>query len=379
MAAESQLAKTLDVLFLARNCISADARIRPQHAAAIYALVSFREQDGTIKPSVAQLGRAIGLSAKQTRRVMHEVASLGYVATDGHNSKSGRLEPNRYRLLLPPAGVLPPTGVLPPMGVATPARGSDYSHPREGLLPPVGASEDSLSDSGEDLSEENDRHGVAADTTGGADAPPVQSSLVLKAPEPKAKVDPIGEVWAHYVACWKREIGTGTEPKLTDERRKQIRKRLAEKYSPKDLRRAIDGLFANPFNLGENANGKKYIGFELVFRSGGQVEKYLANAPEERAPFPPLPPEDEDEPLLPPEEQDEVTRMFEPELPRPLVAKASPPVVADVPMSEDEWNRRRRQSHLKTLRDPSMSKAECADYAKRFNIDLATIDQQVGT
>ncbi len=94
-------------------------------------------------------------------------------------------------------------------------------------------------------------------------------------------------VFDHYVACWRREIGGKRPPKYTTDRQKQIESRLDD-FSEHDLKRAIDGLFANEFNLGQNESGKLYVYPELVFRSVKQVEKYLVNAPDEDESPPPI-------------------------------------------------------------------------------------------
>jgi hypothetical protein len=62
---------------------------------------------------------------------------------------------------------------------------------------------------------------------------------------------------------------------LTDARKAMVRQRLKEGATEEELRRALWAMTHNPFNLGDNDNGQKYLKFELVMRRREQVEKYL--------------------------------------------------------------------------------------------------------
>ena len=55
----------------------------------------------------------------------------------------------------------------------------------------------------------------------------------------------------------------------------KIRARLKEGYSVEDLIGAIDGCHRTPHNLGENENGRKYLGLELIMRDAKHVTQYL--------------------------------------------------------------------------------------------------------
>lgn len=128
-----------------------DERVGTTQKAVLFALVSFREEDGTIRPSVAQLARAVDLSPKQARRVLHALEQLGLVEIEVQPPQGRRLIPNAYRLVLPSTGVLPQKDVLPG-DQEDPSHGRERGTPSDGsgVLPPVGASEDLSEDLSED-------------------------------------------------------------------------------------------------------------------------------------------------------------------------------------------------------------------------------------
>jgi hypothetical protein len=173
---------TLRVLWAVRDL--RDTRLGPSHKAILFALVSYRtkvtETSAEIRPSILQLASATCLSTKQARRVLYELVALGLVvvhqrraSTPGH---TGRHLASDYSLVLPPVGVGTPADGST-SGVDTPARGSTYSHPREHVLPPMGASEDLSQDPSKD--QESAREGRtsnlshAAEKVGGGHARPV--------------------------------------------------------------------------------------------------------------------------------------------------------------------------------------------------------------
>jgi len=53
-----------------------------------------------------------------------------------------------------------------------------------------------------------------------------------------------------------------------------ISARLAEGFTPEDIREAIDGCARNPFNMGQNDTGTKYNDIKLICRSASKIEQY---------------------------------------------------------------------------------------------------------
>jgi hypothetical protein len=98
-------------------------------------------------------------------------------------------------------------------------------------------------------------------------------------PSPTSKVQ---EVFDHYVQGWQKAIGTGKAPILDRPRTSSIQARLKEGFSVDDLKKAIDGLWLTPWNMGENPDGKKFIDVSLVCRNASQVERFrAASSPED--------------------------------------------------------------------------------------------------
>ena len=63
---------------------------------------------------------------------------------------------------------------------------------------------------------------------------------------------------------------------MDDKRRKLIEARLKDGYSADDLMAAITGCSLSPFHMGQNEQGTRYDGLELILRDGAKVDKFLA-------------------------------------------------------------------------------------------------------
>ena len=82
---------------------------------------------------------------------------------------------------------------------------------------------------------------------------------------------PVAEVWSHYVSAHPDHKTC----RLTAPRKRMIQARLKEGYTVEQLKDAITGFHLSPFHTGENDQKKRYLEFELMVRSGEQVEKGL--------------------------------------------------------------------------------------------------------
>lgn len=73
--------------------------------------------------------------------------------------------------------------------------------------------------------------------------------------------------------------------KLTDQRRKKIKARLREGYTPEQIVKAIDGVKLSPYHMGKNDTNTVYDDLTTILRDGAQVEKFsqLADNPHARA------------------------------------------------------------------------------------------------
>ena len=77
---------------------------------------------------------------------------------------------------------------------------------------------------------------------------------------------------------WKRVMGH-PDAKLTREREAKVKARLAEGYTVEQLNGAVDGCKASPHHMGRNDTGTIYDDLELICRSGGKVESFVARQP----------------------------------------------------------------------------------------------------
>lgn len=131
---------------------------------------------------------------------------------------------------------------------------------------------------------------VAARTRGTSDLRPPTSTTDLKetsesAQAPLLVVDPVEEsvapspaveIFAAYLDGWRRRVGKGAEPRLTDKRRGLVRARLKD-HQVDQLKAAAAGVWMSDWHV---ENG--HTGFELVMRDAGKVEQFasfIANPP----------------------------------------------------------------------------------------------------
>jgi hypothetical protein len=118
---------------------------------------------------------------------------------------------------------------------------------------------------------------------------------LLLQPGPPTASTPERDVFEHWVAGWRR-IVKGTRPPVLDEKRRgKIRARLADGYAVEDLKRAIDGMWATPWNV----EGKHWD-IELVCRDSGKVDRFMGLAPALAPPPAAAEPEEPHEPYVPP-------------------------------------------------------------------------------
>jgi hypothetical protein len=93
-------------------------------------------------------------------------------------------------------------------------------------------------------------------------------SDVVAGGSPKASA--ATEVFAVYIDGWRKRIGKGAEPKLTDARRALVRARIKD-HSLEQLKAAAAGVWLSDFHV-EN----QHTSFELVMRNAGKVEQFAA-------------------------------------------------------------------------------------------------------
>lgn len=108
-------------------------------------------------------------------------------------------------------------------------------------------------------------------------AEPAELKLALSLPPAP---DRAGEVFEH----WRKVMGKTARTVLDVKRRKAIEDRLRD-YPVEDLKRAIDGCAATPWNMGENPKGKAYNDIELICRDAEHVEGFRDNKPPAEAGF----------------------------------------------------------------------------------------------
>lgn len=81
---------------------------------------------------------------------------------------------------------------------------------------------------------------------------------------------------------WRTVFGK-TRAKFGPDRRRVVRARLREGYTPADIRRAIDGCKASDFHSGVNEGGTEYNDLTLICRNGSKLERFRDIAKEHGA------------------------------------------------------------------------------------------------
>lgn len=98
-------------------------------------------------------------------------------------------------------------------------------------------------------------------------------------PKPKGKIptpahESILAVFSHYRTYHPQ---SHRNPRPGSDEWKKIANRLADGYSVADLCAAIDGCHKTPHNLGDNEQGAKYLGLNLIVRTASQVDRFMGN------------------------------------------------------------------------------------------------------
>ena len=176
----------LDLFWTVRDLV--DPRLRATHRAALFALVAFREQDGTIAPSAKQLVATTGFSRSTVLRAVEELEAWGLI----RSTFRGWHRSSVYELTLPERSATGTSDAQTSTGETSSGETSprktsrpdttlvrELDHPGPAVTPPWSGSGtlcgSSLRISAEDLAEE-----------GGAVAPALPT-LKLEVEEPKAK------------------------------------------------------------------------------------------------------------------------------------------------------------------------------------------------
>lgn len=84
--------------------------------------------------------------------------------------------------------------------------------------------------------------------------------------------EPADDVFAAYVDAWKRKVGGGAVPLLSEDRRKLVRARLAEGHTVDTLKGAAAGIFLSEWHYMNRKDGR--CSFDLALRDTENVEKF---------------------------------------------------------------------------------------------------------
>lgn len=95
--------------------------------------------------------------------------------------------------------------------------------------------------------------------------------LVAQQAARPAKAEAARAVFAH----WQRVMGH-SRAVLDTKRQRLIEARLKDGYTVEDLCNAVTGCSLSPYHMGQNEQGTRYDGIDLICRDGGKVDKFLA-------------------------------------------------------------------------------------------------------
>jgi len=80
------------------------------------------------------------------------------------------------------------------------------------------------------------------------------------------------DVWNYY---HEKISSLGKARKKTEKKIRHIKARLDDGFTPEQLKKVIDNVFADEFMCGNNDRGKEYLEIENFFRNTEKVEKWL--------------------------------------------------------------------------------------------------------
>ncbi|MFI4957450.1 MAG: hypothetical protein ACHQAX_09645 [Gammaproteobacteria bacterium] len=104
--------------------------------------------------------------------------------------------------------------------------------------------------------------------TSPADVKKPKSSASTVKPSPD-----VLEVFSHW-----QTVMSHPRAKLDNKRHAKIAKSLQDGYTVEELKQAIDGCAATPYNMGANDRGQRFDGIDLIFRDADHIERFLENA-----------------------------------------------------------------------------------------------------
>ncbi len=102
--------------------------------------------------------------------------------------------------------------------------------------------------------------------------PPTPQKQEALSAEP---TDAAQQVFEH----WRKAMGKNARTAFDPKRQRAVKARFLEGWTPEDLKLAVDGCLATPWNMGANDRHERYDDLELICRDSKHVEKFLAKAP----------------------------------------------------------------------------------------------------
>lgn len=105
--------------------------------------------------------------------------------------------------------------------------------------------------------------------------PQIQKASLKHTRGPVADAASVRAVFDHYRGFHPQSF---PHPQASSKEWTKIASRLREGHTVADLCRAIDGYHADPFHLGDNDRNTRYLGLELIMRTGTHVAQGLEYA-----------------------------------------------------------------------------------------------------
>lgn len=204
-----------------------EQKLKPGPKLVLLKLADNANDEGYCWPSMTHVCEHTGLSRSSVIRHIKSLEAAGLLETK-RRSKDGVNLPNHYQLPLPNL---------------------------EGVVSPC------------------DQGGVTMTPGGGVTVTPKPSvdRTVNEPSEEKARA--VRAVFAYW-----QERTDHPRAKLGDDKRKKIRARLDEGYTVDELKQAVDGCCATPWNMGHNPRKRRYDSIDLIFRNSDKVDQFIAAA-----------------------------------------------------------------------------------------------------
>jgi hypothetical protein len=249
----------------------------------LLAMADHADHEGeNVRPSVALICHKTGYGRSTVLRLQERLRELGILEVVEVRQAQGR--PNLYRIVAESVPLLPPRSAGKPGRKPRPKTGPGFSEtpsqngttPRPKTGPPP--SQNGTTEPTTEPSEQN----ITPLPPAGAGEVGAEVGDIFPLPQPPRIKDERrrqeAQVVEEVLSDWRTATGRQRFFKPQDDSWKKAAAALRYGFTRAQLRLAVAGALATPWNCGENPHGKKYLNPDNIFRSSEKVDAHMDTA-----------------------------------------------------------------------------------------------------